>query len=206
MIKLILADDQPIYLDGLKTILAGVPGITITGEALNGKKALDLLEKEPADVVLLDINMPVMDGLQTAEAIKHTYKNVKIIMLTQYDDKKFMKKCKEMGVEGYLLKDCGKSELLNAIRNIYNGGTQYIAGNGDNNSFPVPDILNKLQITGQEHEGLKLMASEYCNADIARKLNIEINTVKTYKDRLKMKAGVKTTIGLIKWAIENGLI
>jgi len=206
MINIIIADDHRIFIDGIRTALQGVEGINIIAEAHNGKQVLELLRTVPIDEVLLDINMPEMDGLEAARHIKEDFRHVKVIMLTQYDDRGFIKWCKKMGVEGYLLKDCDPGFMSHAIRLVFEGGTVFGTKNGNSNRFPVPDLLNKIQITGQEHEVLKLMASEYCNADIARELNIEINTVKTYKDRLKTKAGVKTTIGLIKWAIENGLI
>jgi DNA-binding NarL/FixJ family response regulator len=205
MINLIIADDHPIFIDGLKTTLEGVTGITITGEAANGTQVLELLETQAANIVLLDINMPELDGIETAKIIKEKYPHIKVIMLTQYDEKGFINKCKALGVEGYLLKDCDKQILVNAIHLVYKGGTLYGTKNSNNNGFEIPGKNNQM-ITEKETQVLKLLAEEYCNADIARELKIEVNTVKTYKERLKQKAGVRTAIGLVKWAIENNLI
>jgi DNA-binding NarL/FixJ family response regulator len=126
-------------------------------------------------------------------------------MLTQFGEKGLVRKCLEIGVEGYLLKDCGKEELVKAIHAVYEGGSWF-----NFNHNPQQEIysanLNLPRLTVHEKQVLKLLAEEYCNTDIAREMNIEVNTVKTYKERLKQKAGVRKTIGLIKWAIENNLL
>jgi DNA-binding NarL/FixJ family response regulator len=206
MIKIFIVDDHPMFIDGVKTVLLDVPDIQIAGEALNGKDALELLNTIHADIVLLDINMPVMDGLQTAELIKQTFKNVKVIMLTQYDEKRFSQKCFEMGVKGYLLKDCEKHDLVNAIKIVFNGGIQYCTKQGHNNGYAVPNLNNKERITEKEKQLLMLIAEEKCNDEIARKLDISSNTIKKRRDRLMAKAGVKNTAGLIYWAMKNNLL
>jgi DNA-binding NarL/FixJ family response regulator len=206
MINIIIADDHPMFIDGVRTVLADVPDIRIAGEALNGLQALELLNTTHADIVLLDINMPVMDGLQTAESIKQRYKNIKIIMLTQYDEKGFIKRCKALGVEGYLLKDCEKQILVNAIHLVYCGGTLYGTKNSNNNGYAVPNLNNKELITEKEKQLLMLITEEKCNEEIARKLCISANTIKKRRDRLLAKAGVKNTAGLIYWAMKNNLL
>ena len=118
MINLIIADDHPIFIDGLKTVLADVPDINITGEAQNGKQVIELLEYKQADVVLLDIRMPEMDGIETAKEIKKRYPHVKIIILTQFGEKCLVKNFMELGVDGYLLKDCSQQDLINAIKTV----------------------------------------------------------------------------------------
>ncbi len=103
MINLIIADDHQIFIDRVKTVLADVPDINIIGEALNGEHLLDLLKTKQADVVLLDINMPIMDGLEAASIIKEKHNKTKTIILSQYNDKGLVKKAKEYGCSGYLL-------------------------------------------------------------------------------------------------------
>ena len=166
---------------------------------------LELLKYKKADIILLDINMPEMDGLETAEAIKRRFPKVKVIMLTQYNEKRLVKKCLDLGVESYLLKDCGKPELIKAIRSIASGGIWFQA-NGRKNGYG--DYLrNDLPaLTKNELLVLKMMASEFCNSEIAKEMNISINTVRSYKERLKQKSGSRTSVGLIKWAVENGHI
>jgi DNA-binding NarL/FixJ family response regulator len=206
MIKIIIADDHQVYLDGLKVSFDNVPEIDIIGEALNGKEVLYLLEKESADVVLLDIKMPLMDGLETAAAIKNNGYDVKIIMLTQYDERAFIRRCQALGVEGYLLKDSTKQILVHAIRMVYEGGTVYGTKNGKNNGFAVPDLLLKEEITGNEKRILKLIAEEKSNHEIAELLGISENTIKKQRERLMAKAGVNKTAGLVYWAMKNNLL
>ncbi len=205
MINIVIADDHPIFIDGIKTALKDEQEISIIGEALNGKQVLELLKYKKADIILLDINMPEMDGLETAEAIKRRFPKVKVIMLTQYNEKRLVKKCLDLGVESYLLKDCGKPELIKAIRSIASGGIWFQA-NGRKNGYG--DYLrNDLPaLTKNELLVLKMMASEFCNSEIAKEMNISINTVRSYKERLKQKSGSRTSVGLIKWAVENGHI
>jgi DNA-binding NarL/FixJ family response regulator len=131
---------------------------------------------------------------------------MKIIMLTQYDERRFMKKCREIGVEGYILKGCDKDDLVKAIRNVYNGGTLYMTGKEVPNGFPVPDLLDDIQITVKEQEVLKLIAEEKCNDEIAKELNIEKTTVKTHKRRMLWKTGAKTITGLVVWAFRKRII
>jgi DNA-binding NarL/FixJ family response regulator len=206
MINIIIADDHKIFIEGIRTTLSDVDDIYIAGQALNGAELLVRLENIEADVVLLDINMPGIDGLQAAEAIKKNFKDVKIIMLTQYDEKRFMKKCREIGVEGYLLKTCDKNELVNTIINVHNGGSFYTGVNGKTTGYPVPDLLNCVRITGKEEEVLQLIADEKCNDEIAKELNIEKTTVKTHKRRMLWKTGAKTITGLVVWAFRKRII
>jgi len=206
MIKVIIADDHRIFIDGIKSILNCVPDIHIAGEALNGKQLLKLLRKVKTDVVLLDLNMPEMDGLQAAEAIKEEFKEVKIIMLTQYDERRFMKKCREIGVEGYLLKGNDSRILVKAIKSVHNGGLYYDDVNGNSNGFPVPDLLNSVLISGKELEVLELIAEEKKEYEIATDLKISKATVKEYKRRMLVKTGTKSAVGLIKWAFRKRFI
>lgn len=206
MINIFIADDHPIFIDGIKTALSDIPDIRITGEATDGVKLLKLLDENNADVVLLDINMPRMDGLLTAAEIKKKHSYMKIIMFTQYDERRFSKKCREIGVEGYMLKGSNKDNLVKTIRNVYNGGILYMAGNEGPNEFPVPGLTDEIHITGKEQEVLELIAEEKCNDEIAKELNIEKTTVKTHKKRMLWKTGTKTITGLVVWAFRKRII
>jgi DNA-binding NarL/FixJ family response regulator len=206
MINIFIADDHPMFINGVKSALEGVKDITITGEALNGEQLLDMLNKKKADVILLDINMPGMDGLQAATEIKLKHQNMKIIMLTQYDERRFMKKCREIGVEGYILKGSDKDDLVKAIKIVHKGGILYEAGKEGEHEFPVPGLMDEIHITGKEQEVLELIAEEKCNDEIAKELNIEKTTVKTHKKRMLWKTGTKTITGLVVWAFRKRII
>ena len=203
MINIIIADDHRIFIDGIKTVLANVPDIKITGEALNGKQVLSLLKTKPADVVLLDIRMPVMDGLETAKTIKEKFCDIKTIILSQYNNNGFVKNAIKYGCSGYLLKDCSKHELANAIRTVYNGGIYFNTKNQkqtESNKFEI------VILSPREKEVLKLIIKENSSGAIAKKLKISIHSVKTYRERLKTKAGVNKSEALIYWAMKNNLI
>jgi DNA-binding NarL/FixJ family response regulator len=205
MINLIITDDHPVFLDGLNTVLSDVPDIKIIGEALNGKQLLEVLETKQPDVVLLDILMPGLDGIETLKTIKKKFPKIKTLMLSQFGEKGMVKKCIENGVDGYLLKDCGKVDLINAIRTVNSGGTYFRINNNFydfNNEIPIssPNLSNR------EMEVLQMICKELTNIEIAQRLKISKLTVNTYRARLMQKAGVRKVIGLYKWALENKLI
>ena len=206
MINIIIADDHPMFIDGVKTALEAFADIRIAGEATDGLQLLQLLDKIKADVVLLDINMPGMDGLQAAAEIKKLHPGVKIIMLTQYDENRFMTKCRGMGVEGYLLKESDGHDLAKAVRNVHHGGIQYLKGNHNRRDFPVPGLTDDLLITGKEKEVLQLIAEDKTNKEIAEEMKIAATTVKTYRQRMFLKTGIKSITGLLAWAFRKRII
>lgn len=207
MINLIIVDDHQLFIDGVKTVLADVPDINIIGEALNGEHLLDLLKTKQADVVLLDINMPIMDGLEAASIIKEKHNKTKTIILSQYNDKGLVKKAKEYGCSGYLLKDCDKTELVTAIETVYAGGLFYNPKNGVKTSFGNLGFnTGNVDLTKKENETLRLILDEKSNKEIAKEMEISINTVRTNKERLHCKTGNTTMAGLIKWALENNIL
>ncbi|MBN2172940.1 MAG: response regulator transcription factor [Bacteroidales bacterium] len=204
MIRLIIADDHPIFIDGLKTVLMFEPDIKIIGEAQNGKQVLELLERCIADIALLDIRMPVLDGIETAKIVKSKYKKIKIIILTQFGDRGFIRKCNEIGVDGYLLKDCSKDELVDAIKIVYNEGTYYkIKGSIATNS---KEKFEAKLLSKRENQVLHLLLKDKNCEEIGAELGLKTNTIRTYRERLMSKAGVKTIASLIHWAGSNDLL
>jgi DNA-binding NarL/FixJ family response regulator len=205
MIKLIITDDHPIMIDGIRTALSGESDIIIIGEAYNGNQLLDLLESKKSDIILLDIRMPILDGIDTLKILRNKFKKIKVIMLTQFGERQFIKKCIEYGADGYLLKDCGKHELMNAIRTVNEGGTWFDIHNRLSNS--INENLDDMpKLSKREVEVLQLICEELSNREIAEKLNISVDTVNTYRTRLMKKAGAKKVIGLFRWASKNRLI
>jgi len=203
-IKLIIADDHQLMIEGIKTILSETPEIKIIGEALNGKQLLEMLETTQPDIVLLDIRMPELDGLDTLEIIMGRYPEIKAIMLSQYSERSMVKKSIEFGAKGYLLKDCGKKNLIKAIKKIFTGGICFeIYGFHHNIKEKTCDLS---QLSLRELEVLKLICKELTSHEIADKLNISKETINTYRARLMKKTGAKNVIGLYKWALEYKLI
>lgn len=205
-INIAIADDHPLMIDGIKTALSDTPEIEIVGEASNGLEIIEVVKATKPDLVLLDINMPELDGIDAAKILKKQFKELKIIMLTQFGEKGFIKHCQKIGVEGYLLKGCGKDELEKAINRVFMGGVYF---NVDNNRNEYPNIDctdSKPLLSCREQEVLRLFSNDYNIRQVAKKLEISITTVKTYKQRLKNKTGSKTLSGMMKWAYQNDII
>jgi DNA-binding NarL/FixJ family response regulator len=207
-IKIIIADDHPLFIDGVKTALKDNHEIKIIGEALNGNQLLKQVNVQNPHLVLLDISMPEMNGLEVAENIKRNHKKVKVIMLTLYSNRSFIKRCQALGVEGYMLKDCGKQELLKAINIVNNGGLFYSVDRSRKFEIPPPAKikLKNIKLSSREKEVLALMANDKNCIEIAKELGLNESTVRTYKQRLLIKSGTNTSSGLINWAYKQKLI
>ncbi|MEO0469000.1 MAG: response regulator transcription factor [Bacteroidota bacterium] len=179
-IKVLLVEDQPVYIDGLKAILMTDDHIEVIGTALNGEDAIQFLKKARADVVLLDINMPVMDGLATIPHIRNLDAETDIIMLTIYDEPRLILKFLEQDIAGFLLKESTGQEILEAIRSVAAGGTYY----GTEVMKSVTHHLRKkreagdssVQLTKREAEIVQLIIQEFTAPEIADRLCPSITT------------------------------
>jgi len=214
MIHLLLADDHIVVTEGIKLLLHDVPEIICKAEARNGQQALDLLAKTPIDVVLMDIEMPVMDGIKATEQISQRYPNVKVVALSMYADYPHVQSMIKAGAKGYLLKNCGKHELEQCIRKVHAGGTFFsddltevlLAGmqgkfvKKDGNAHFLPTLSRR------EKEILRLIVNEATTSEIAEKLFISVGTVETHRYNMMNKLGVRNTAGLVRVALTNELI
>ena len=206
MINLAITDDQVIILNGLQKILADVPNIRITGIYNNGDELLEALVKEQPDVLLLDIQMPGKSGIELAAIITRTYKNIKIIALTNIDVLAQIKKILQQGVLGYLLKDASPEIIVKAIETV-NEGDQYIQEGLKQQLLNSFSMLNAKQIvTRREKEILQMIVDEFTNQEIADKLYLSLRTVENHRNNLLQKLKVKNTAGLVKIAIQEGLV
>jgi len=208
MIRLLIADDHKIFRDGLISIFNNEGKIKVIGEASNGSQALQILGEIEVDVVLMDINMGENDdGISTTQIIKQKYPNTNVLILSMYNESSYIIKSMEVGASGYLLKNAGREETIRAIQTIYAGDTYYSSEVSDK---IMAHITNKnkssIHLTKREVEILKLIANEYSNSQIAEKLFISIRTVDTHRRNLLEKIAVKNTVGLIKYAIKEGLV
>jgi DNA-binding NarL/FixJ family response regulator len=211
MIKIIIADDHQMFIDGIKSLLVNENDIKVIGEALNGKQVLSLLEKELADIVLLDVNMPEMDGIEATKLIKQKYATVKILMLTMYNNQEFVFGLMNAGASGYILKNTGRKELLEAIQAVNDGKTFYSKEVTETilQNFakkPGEKKIEAAHLTDREKDVLKLIAQEYNTQEIASQLFISANTVETHRKNLLSKLQAKNIAGLVKFAIQTGLV
>ncbi len=206
MIHIAIADDHSLIINGLQKIIAADPEMKVTDTYLNGEGLLGGLLLQQPDVLLLDIQMPGKTGIELAGIISKKYPAVKIIALTNIEVLPQVKKMMRQGCCGYLLKDVEPAELITAIRKVYEGEEvihERLRAQLTRNLF-ANDRANV--ITRREVEILQLIANEHTNPEIADKLCISLHTVENHRNRMLQKLGVKNTAGLIRKAIEQGLI
>jgi len=210
MINLVIADDHKIFRDGLKSIFDNQAEIDVVGEAANGAQVLDLLSKQSIDVILMDISMGESDGIGTTQIIKKKYPDIKVLILSMHNESGFIIKSMEAGASGYLLKNAGKEETIRAINTVFTGDTYYSNEVSEKILAHLTQKNNNnkgsIHLTKREKEILKLIAEEYTNPEIAEQLFISIRTVDTHRRNLLEKIGAKNTVGLVKYAIKEGLL
>jgi len=211
MIKLLLTDDHVIVRDGIKTLLKNESDITVVAEASNGQEALSVLRNTDIDIVLLDINMPGLDGLKTSEIIKEKYKNVKVIILTMYREMHMVEAMFRNGAKAYLLKSCSKEELIQAIKGVAEGDEYLENALREDFASYLNKPLSKTEHKGpsvskREKEVLQLISEEMTTSEIAKKLFISITTVETHRKNMLEKLGLRNTAGLMRYAFQNSLV
>lgn len=214
MIRLLLTDDHTVVTEGIKLLLQDVTDIRCVAEARNGQQALEVLSKGNIDVVMMDIEMPVLDGIKCTEQITQRYPDVKVIAISIYTDYPHVQSMIKAGAKGYLLKNCGKQELEQCIRKVHGGGTFF---SDDLTEVLLAGMQGKLMkkegshsflptLSRREKEILKLIVNEATTAEIAEKLFISVGTVETHRHNMMNKLGVRNTAGLVRVAMTHGLV
>lgn len=209
-IKILIADDHQMFIDGIKSLLRKESGIDFIGEVTNGNDAFEFLKNNKVDLMIADISMPGIDGIELTKKVKQFYPEVKVLVISMHDDKQIISEILLAEAEGYILKNTGKAELIAAIKNINEGSTHY---SKEVLSIMMKQIKNQETIsqeikllTERELEILKLIVQEYSTVAIAERLFISPRTVDTHRKHIMQKTNSKTIIGLIKFAFYNGLI
>jgi DNA-binding NarL/FixJ family response regulator len=208
MIRLIIADDHPVIIDGIKLILEEEKGIQVIATAINGIELMKILDTMETDVILMDVNMPEMSGIEATQQIKNKHPEVKVLSFSQYAEKRFVKQMLKNGADGYLLKNAMVSEIVKAINIVYAGGI-YLSEELPNFFADKPkrrssDLFPEL--SKRELDVLKLICDEKSTNEIAELLFISSSTVETHRANLLLKVGAKNTAGLVKWAVENEVV
>ena len=210
IIRLLIADDHHLFLDGIVSLLKTEKTFQIE-TASDGYEVLDKIKQQQFDICLLDIGMPKLDGIATAKALSEKKSTVKIIILSTYNDKEIISEMMKMGVSGYLLKNCTKNELVEAIQKVFAGGKHFSeeVQNTIVNQFTtfLTRGKNKVEaiLTPREIEIVQLLAKEYTNEKIAEKLNISFRTVETHRKNIMQKTKSHNLAGLLKYAYEQGI-
>ncbi|CAC9973251.1 DNA-binding response regulator [Flavobacterium sp. WLB] len=209
-INLLIADDHTMFLQGIMSLLEKEPNIGVVDTAINGIEALEIIKKGNIDFIILDISMPEMDGIELSKILKKEYPDVKILIVSTHSNVMMISRLIRIGVNGYLLKNAEKSELLKAINTIASGENYFAEELEEkhlsNSSKIEKQVSNLTELSSREKEILILIAHEYNTAEIAEKTFISLNTVNTHRRNLLSKLNAKNTAGLVKYAVENGLV
>ena len=213
-IKILIADDHPLIAEGIKNTFENQIEFMVVAVVNNGKEAIDFIEKHIVDIALLDINMPIMDGIECAKKIITDFKDVKVAMLSMHQEKSLIQNLIKIGVKGYMLKTIPSDELLTAIKNIYNG-KEYFNSDvtkaliSDNNSSTFNQFSKKSPLletlTSREKEIIKHITQGLTNNQIGEKLFISPRTVDTHRTNIMRKIEVNNVASLIRFAFQNGL-
>lgn len=214
-IKVIICDDHVLYRAGVKTALSAKPDVKVIGEADNGMHLLNMLKMIPVDVILLDIQMPIMDGVAALPEIKKLYPQVRIIMLTMMDDHSMITKLMEIGANSYLTKTSDSEIIYEAIKTCFD---QEYYFNSLTNKALLTNLKQRNDVTPQrimQQEAhlndkemliLKLMCEEKSTKEIADIVDLSPRTVEAIRDKLKVKTGAKSTAGLIMYAVKHKIL
>jgi len=212
MIRILLCDDQYIVIEGLKKILGSDPIIQVVGHANNGAELIELIPSLQPDLILVDLKMPIMNGILTTRFIRQNYPQVHVLVLTTYDDDEWVFDALRAGAEGYLLKDTPPTELIAAIKGTMEGKSYIdpkVTGKLIDQTKAMGDFTSTSQVfdlTDREMEILKLITQGFSNADIAERLFLSEGTVRNYTKNLFQKLGVSARTQAAVIAIKHGLV
>ena len=212
VIRVAIADDHALFRAGVKTSLSSRKDIQMVAEAENGMQLLNLLKHITPDIILLDIQMPIMDGLTTLPEIKRLYPEIKVVMLSMHNDHSVITRMMEIGANSYLTKDSDSEMIYQAIRTCYeqefyfNDLTNKALLNGLRMKRPVEQEMPDVSLNDKEVTILKLMCEEKSTREIASAVDLSPRTVEAIRDKLKTKTGAKSLAGLIMYAVKAGIV
>lgn len=214
IIKIIITDDHKMFRDGLKYVLEKIPNTQVIAEASNGEEFLGLLNNHQPDIALMDISMPVMDGILATKAAVEKQPEIKIIALSMFGDEDYYYKMIQAGAKGFLLKESGKDELERAIHAVFAGENYFsqellrkiIINIGQSKYVAVNSNQNLNKLSNRELDVLKLTCQGLSNLEISERLFISLKTVEGHKTNLLNKTSTKNTASLIVFSIKNKLV
>ena len=210
-VRLLLCDDHALFRAGIKAVLREQPSLDVAGEAEDGRAAVAQVARLHPDVVLMDIEMPRLDGFEATRRITRAHRRVKVLMLTMYAEERLVARCLEAGASGYVLKDVPVSELVYAIQAVARGERYLSPGAVDKvigaRGRPLDPARTRFDLlTGREREVLKLLAEGLSVKEVARSLDRSVKTIEVHKYNLMSKLDVHDRAGLVKFAIAHRLV
>jgi DNA-binding NarL/FixJ family response regulator len=210
-IKIILADDHEIFRDGFKAMVKKQPLVELIGEAGDGKELIELTRKLKPDVVVTDVKMPKMDGLQATKILSKEFPDIGIIALSMIDEENLIIDMMEAGAKGYLLKNAHKNEIIEAIKEVHNNHIYYCEGTSSkltrmiakSDRIPFMKKAPIPELSPREIDVIRLICEEMTNKEIASNLDLSIRTVEGYRDKIQEKIGARNSAGIVIYAIRN---
>ncbi|MFT4701657.1 MAG: DNA-binding NarL/FixJ family response regulator [Yoonia sp.] len=203
-VRVLIVDDHPMITDGIQAILETYDGITVVGALNKGQDAVDQVVELAPDVILLDLNMPDLSGLNATEMILEKRPETRILILSMHNSPEYISTALSHGAKGYVLKDVPTEEIKTAIETVMAGG-QYLCTGAKTSLAPrIADGHETL--TGREQTILLELAQGQTNKDVAASLNISVRTVETHRNNIKRKLGISSTAGLTRYAMEHGVL
>jgi DNA-binding NarL/FixJ family response regulator len=207
-LRIIIADDHPLLVDGLKRMLEEMDGVEVPACTDNGLQLLGILRESPVDIVLLDLHMPKLDGIDTLKILKKEFPKLKVIVFTNYNQPKLVKEIKLLGAEGFLLKNSPPATIKEAVQSIAMGGIwfQEMTSEKPVSSLLTNDFMKKYQLTERETEIICKVAEGYTTKEIANQLFLSEFTVNTHRRNIGRKLNIYTPVGLFNFAKVHGLV
>jgi two-component system response regulator DegU len=213
-IRIAIVDDHLLFRRSMTLLINSYHGMRVVFDAENGKQFLSSLVSNPVDVVLLDIEMPIMDGYETCKQVKDRFPNIKILIVSQLSSRESIHKMMELDAHGYFTKNCNPDQLELALRNVHEEGFYFGLELGSvikeamlwekNNS--IPNVISKNLFSERELQIIQMICKEYKSKDIADKLFINVRTVETHRKNVMDKCNAKNIIGVVLHALKNGMI
>jgi len=209
-LRIIIADDHPLLVDGLRRVLEEMNDVEVTEPVGNGRQLLLRLRESPVDMVLLDLQMPQLDGLETLRILQKEFPRLKVVIFTNYNQQKLLREARNLGASGYLSKSCTSQELKEAVRTVEDGSTWFPkespSAAEDSPSVFVNDFMKKYQITQREVEIIRKIALGYTTKEIGEQLYVSEFTVNAHRRNICRKLDIYTPVGLVNFAKEHGLV
>lgn len=211
MVRILLADDHNIVREGLRRLIESEHGMEVVGEADNGRSTVKLAASLKPDLIIMDVSMPDLNGIEATRQIINEFPHIKVLALSMHSDKRFVAGILKSGASGYLLKDCAFEEMTGAIRAVANGGTYLSPGVA---GAVIQDYVRRLSdadysvssvLTPREREVLQLLAEGASTKIIAENLSVSVKTIETHRRQIMEKLGINSVAALTKYAIREGL-
>lgn len=211
-IKIAIADDYKIFREGLKLCFNTDENLKVIFEADNGEELLDALATQQPDIIIMDLNMPLLDGMEATKRIRKKYEHIKILVVTMYDNDKFIIHLMENGAHGYLLKNAEPKEIIKAIYAVCENGYYFndLVNKALLKKLVVknnlkPSFNHNIELSEREQEVLKMICEEKTTAEIGKETDLSLRSVEGVRTKLIEKVGVRNTAGLVMFAVKNGL-